>query len=134
MAQQLFVGWACNNQAKILTSKNTFVSKHNPAFTKGVLAPDDWARTLSFERTSLIMVTGINKMFMSFFDLEANLKFVTQPPLSTIPCVVYDKAVMKLRSFKVLTFDCYGTLIDWETGMVEALKPLTHRPQLAAYN
>ncbi|MEZ4629166.1 MAG: haloacid dehalogenase type II [Deinococcales bacterium] len=37
---------------------------------------------------------------------------------------------MKLRSFKVLTFDCYGTLIDWETGMVEALKPLTHRPQL----
>jgi 2-haloacid dehalogenase len=32
---------------------------------------------------------------------------------------------MKLRDFKVLTFDCYGTLIDWETGMVKALKPLT---------
>lgn len=32
---------------------------------------------------------------------------------------------MKLTDFKVLTFDCYGTLIDWETGMVEGLKPLT---------
>lgn len=34
---------------------------------------------------------------------------------------------MKLRDFKVLTFDCYGTLIDWESGMIAALAPLTHR-------
>jgi 2-haloacid dehalogenase len=34
---------------------------------------------------------------------------------------------MKLLDFKVLTFDCYGTLIDWESGMVSALKPLTAR-------
>jgi 2-haloacid dehalogenase len=34
------------------------------------------------------------------------------------------KRLMKLNDFKVLTFDCYGTLIDWESGMVEALKPL----------
>lgn len=34
---------------------------------------------------------------------------------------------MKLRDFKVLTFDCYGTLIDWESGMVKALAPLTER-------
>jgi 2-haloalkanoic acid dehalogenase type II len=34
---------------------------------------------------------------------------------------------MKLSQFKALTFDCYGTLIDWESGMVEALKPLTAR-------
>ena len=34
---------------------------------------------------------------------------------------------MKLTDFKALTFDCYGTLIDWESGMVEALKPLTSR-------
>ena len=34
---------------------------------------------------------------------------------------------MRLTDFKVLTFDCYGTLIDWETGMVEALKSLTGR-------
>jgi len=34
---------------------------------------------------------------------------------------------MRLTDFKALTFDCYGTLIDWETGMVEALKPLAAR-------
>jgi putative hydrolase of the HAD superfamily len=34
---------------------------------------------------------------------------------------------MKLTDFKALTFDCYGTLIDWESGMVDALKPLTSR-------
>jgi 2-haloalkanoic acid dehalogenase type II len=34
---------------------------------------------------------------------------------------------MKLTDFKVLTFDCYGTLIDWESGMVNALAPLTHQ-------
>jgi len=32
---------------------------------------------------------------------------------------------MNLKDFKVLTFDCYGTLIDWESGMVNALAPLT---------
>jgi 2-haloalkanoic acid dehalogenase type II len=35
--------------------------------------------------------------------------------------------MMNLRDFKVLTFDCYGTLIDWETGMADALTPLTSR-------
>lgn len=34
---------------------------------------------------------------------------------------------MKLTDFKALTFDCYGTLIDWETGMIEGLAPLTSR-------
>jgi 2-haloalkanoic acid dehalogenase type II len=34
---------------------------------------------------------------------------------------------MNVTDFKVLTFDCYGTLIDWESGMVEALKPLTSK-------
>ena len=34
---------------------------------------------------------------------------------------------MRLTDFKALTFDCYGTLIDWESGMVEALTPLTSR-------
>jgi 2-haloacid dehalogenase len=31
---------------------------------------------------------------------------------------------MKLTDFKALTFDCYGTLIDWETGIHHALQPL----------
>ena len=33
----------------------------------------------------------------------------------------------KLTDFDALTFDCYGTLIDWESGMIEALKPLTSK-------
>jgi 2-haloalkanoic acid dehalogenase type II len=28
---------------------------------------------------------------------------------------------MRLTDFKALSFDCYGTLIDWETGMMRAL-------------
>ena len=34
---------------------------------------------------------------------------------------------MLLSQFKALSFDCYGTLIDWETGIVEALRPLVER-------
>jgi hypothetical protein len=29
---------------------------------------------------------------------------------------------MGLTDFNVLTFDCYGTLIDWETGMIDAIE------------
>jgi 2-haloacid dehalogenase len=31
---------------------------------------------------------------------------------------------MRLSQFKALSFDCYGTLIDWETGLANALEPL----------
>lgn len=34
---------------------------------------------------------------------------------------------MELNDYKALTFDVYGTLIDWESGMVTGLKPLTDR-------
>lgn len=30
----------------------------------------------------------------------------------------------KLNDFAALTFDCYGTLIDWETGIWDAFQPL----------
>ncbi|RXT55025.1 haloacid dehalogenase, type II [Bosea sp. Tri-44] len=40
---------------------------------------------------------------------------------------------MKLIDFKVLTFDCYGTLIDWETGIWNALQPLISAGQLKLY-
>jgi 2-haloacid dehalogenase len=32
--------------------------------------------------------------------------------------------MLPLDKFDVLTFDCYGTLIDWETGILNALKPV----------
>jgi 2-haloacid dehalogenase len=34
---------------------------------------------------------------------------------------------MRLSQFKVLSFDCYGTLVDWETGICEALVPWLER-------
>jgi 2-haloacid dehalogenase len=37
---------------------------------------------------------------------------------------------MNLTDFKALTFDCYGTLIDWETGIWNALQPLLSAGQL----
>ncbi|MFZ9414524.1 MAG: haloacid dehalogenase type II [Alphaproteobacteria bacterium] len=38
---------------------------------------------------------------------------------------------MKLKDFRVLTFDCYGTLIDWESGIHAALGPLIARAGIA---
>jgi 2-haloacid dehalogenase len=32
--------------------------------------------------------------------------------------------VLDFARFQVLTFDCYGTLIDWETGIFSTLRPL----------
>jgi 2-haloalkanoic acid dehalogenase type II len=34
---------------------------------------------------------------------------------------------MKLSDFTTLSFDCYGTLIDWESGLAAALNPLAER-------
>lgn len=40
---------------------------------------------------------------------------------------------MDFSRFECLTFDCYGTLIDWETGILTALKPILegHHRQLS---
>ena len=34
---------------------------------------------------------------------------------------------MRLSDFSTLTFDCYGTLIDWESGIFQALAPWLER-------
>lgn len=39
---------------------------------------------------------------------------------------------MRLSDFTTLSFDCYGTLIDWEAGLSAALKPLRSRAKLGA--
>ncbi|MEW5701892.1 MAG: haloacid dehalogenase type II [Candidatus Zixiibacteriota bacterium] len=36
-------------------------------------------------------------------------------------------AIMTIRDFQALTFDCYGTLIDWETGLLNSLRPWAAR-------
>ena len=35
--------------------------------------------------------------------------------------------MLPLSQFEALSFDCYGTLIDWETGLLAALEPLLAR-------
>ena len=37
--------------------------------------------------------------------------------------------MLDLSRFSVLSFDCYGTMIDWEAGIFSALRPI-----LAAHN
>lgn len=32
--------------------------------------------------------------------------------------------MLDFNRFEILTFDCYGTLIDWETGILSALRPI----------
>lgn len=36
-------------------------------------------------------------------------------------------AELEFSRFQVLTFDCYGTLIDWESGILAALRPILTR-------
>lgn len=35
--------------------------------------------------------------------------------------------MLNFDKFRVLTFDCYGTIIDWETGILAALRPVLKR-------
>jgi hypothetical protein len=32
--------------------------------------------------------------------------------------------MLDFSRFEILTFDCYGTLIDWESGILSALRPI----------
>jgi 2-haloacid dehalogenase len=40
---------------------------------------------------------------------------------------VTGNAALDFDRFEALTFDCYGTLIDWETGILAALRPVLER-------
>lgn len=35
--------------------------------------------------------------------------------------------MLNLTRFEAMTFDCYGTLIDWERGLLDALRPFASR-------
>jgi 2-haloacid dehalogenase len=41
--------------------------------------------------------------------------------------------MLDFSRFRVITFDCYGTLIDWESGLFSAIKPVlaAHRAELS---
>ena len=40
-------------------------------------------------------------------------------------------AMLDFDRYSHLTFDCYGTLIDWERGILAALRPLLDRHGVA---
>ncbi|MFO7565823.1 MAG: haloacid dehalogenase type II [Enhygromyxa sp.] len=39
---------------------------------------------------------------------------------------------MRPQNFEVVSFDCYGTLIDWEAGILAAMQPVIVRHELVA--
>jgi 2-haloacid dehalogenase len=41
--------------------------------------------------------------------------------------------MLDFSQFSVLTFDCYGTMIDWESGIFSALRPVlkTHKKEIS---
>ena len=41
---------------------------------------------------------------------------------------------MDLDGITTLSFDCYGTLIDWETGIMAALRPWLDKNGIKAPN
>ena len=40
--------------------------------------------------------------------------------------------MIELDAYDVLTFDCYGTLIDWETGLLDAFRPVLEAHRVKA--
>jgi 2-haloalkanoic acid dehalogenase type II len=36
------------------------------------------------------------------------------------------------RDFEVISFDCYGTLMDWESGILAAMQPVINRHELVS--
>ena len=45
-------------------------------------------------------------------------------PLARYDPAVIDDRLLDFGGFEALTFDCYGTLIDWETGLTNAFLPI----------
>ena len=45
-------------------------------------------------------------------------------PSPDLPTESQQLIMLDFDRFTVLTFDCYGTLIDWESGILAALKPI----------
>jgi 2-haloacid dehalogenase len=69
-----------------------------------------------------VLNNGIEEVVGSIPSGSANIQMTSSSSSASSAA-----SMAKLADFKALTFDCYGTLIDWESGMVEALKPLTSR-------
>jgi 2-haloacid dehalogenase len=57
--------------------------------------------------------------------LKASWGFVTLGAFIVLILRLGSEArVLSLAQFELLTFDCYGTLVDWESGILSTLRPL----------
>jgi 2-haloacid dehalogenase len=72
------------------------------------------------------MYRAVNLKVPRFRCLTSKVTCTERRTRSTVPNP-RKGSILQLNEFKVLTFDCYGTLIDWETGMLAALEPLTRQ-------
>jgi 2-haloalkanoic acid dehalogenase type II len=76
------------------------------------------------------VATG-NQIWTERYDREIKDIFAMQDDISGAVvskiAVHFDVTTEKVSDFKILTFDCYGTLVDWETGILDALLPLAKR-------
>ncbi len=79
----------------------------------------------------LVDAANGNRIWTERYDREFDDIFATQDDVSrAIVSTIaghFKVTTQKISAFKVLTFDCYGTLIDWENGILNALRPLTER-------
>jgi 2-haloacid dehalogenase len=51
-----------------------------------------------------------------------------RPPIAPLGCGTLPAMTIAFDRFEVLSFDCYGTLIDWETGLLAAAARLLGAP------
>ncbi|HEY0129687.1 MAG TPA: hypothetical protein VGB40_11010 [Rubrobacteraceae bacterium] len=40
--------------------------------------------------------------------------------------------MLDANKYEVLSFDCYGTLVDWESGIIAGLRPVLRGHRLEA--
>ena len=53
-------------------------------------------------------------------------------PLNNVMLPIDEDSTMNFDHFECLSFDCYGTLIDWETGIASALRPILAAHEVSA--
>jgi 2-haloacid dehalogenase len=70
-----------------------------------------------------VVVRGDRVALTRSRDLDGEDK--EQPMTDRSTPTTDDQPALDLGEFSALTFDCYGTLIDWESGILAALRPWT---------
>jgi 2-haloacid dehalogenase len=80
-------------------------------------------------------LTALSEWLSTWFSYSLIKKHTGRRRRRTIPVRQLSQKhilffLMNFASIRLITFDCYGTLIDWETGMLVSLRPLFARSGL----